>query len=434
MYFMRTIGKLAALGLFFTVTSASFAGTPFQKALAAVAIARTALEIADERPQLPDTGKSHGSLPARDNPVEVPDKTTRRQTHSPDSLPQDAAFPGKDAHTILAAALAMRSIQIEPAKADVISDVLPAQLVVQKWERGCPACYRLERDLKDVLIPLQWKIGDGLENQIQLTRIPMTETAPQILLYQSGELIKTWSGYQDPGMLSRELRAAWDSSPDRSSSAVACGSAGSIQAAVQIRQLLAWWENHVGQGRQAHFHWARTGAESFPLLAKGDWSVKALFGEAGRIAISAPGVARLPIDSLGFAYRIIGPDVEFDADPVVIPGLAARLGPSVSSEVANATPVQFVDPLTAWSIFSMLRDIWSLLHPTCDLQLGGTVSAGAVLADGKLAIDFKDCPSIKLVALFTFQLKVQRIEITESSVRLVFSGSRLVKERTFQVR
>lgn len=374
------------------------AGTPSETARAAVAVARAALEIADERPQLPDSGKARaGSVTSASTTVSQP-------------------------------------MRIVMAKTDVISDVLPAQLVVSGWEQGCPACLRQEREIRRVLSPLHWTIGHKSADQIQFVTSPTTEAAPRIRLYQNGVEIKEWLGYQDPAMLSRELRAAWDAAIDRLDNAQIAGSAGEIHASSQIRRAITWWKAQVGDGRRANFHWDRTGAASFPLLAKGDWSAKALFGEAGRMELSAPGALKLPIDAIGFGYRIVGPDFVFDADPVTISGLAARLGPSHSAQTFGVTPAQFVDPLTAWSIVSMLREIWQLLHPTCDLQLGGSVSGSAMLSDEMLAIDFKDCPSIRLVALFTFQLQVKRVEVTESTVRLLFSGSRIVKERTFQVR
>ena len=86
-----------------------------------------------------------------------------------------------------------------------------------------------------------------------------------------------------------------------------------------------------------------------------------------------------------------------------------------------------------WTITTVVRDIFALLNPTCDLQLGGNVAATGVLKSDTLTVEFQQCPSVKLVALFTFQLAIKRVEITEHSIRVVFSGSRLVKERTFQV-
>ena len=86
------------------------------------------------------------------------------------------------------------------------------------------------------------------------------------------------------------------------------------------------------------------------------------------------------------------------------------------------------------TIVSVIRGVWSILNPSADLQLGGNVSATAVLTGDTLAIDFQQCPSVRLVALFTFQLGVKRVEITDSTVRVLFSGSRFIKERTFTVR
>lgn len=217
--------------------------------------------------------------------------------------------------------------------------------------------------------------------------------------------------------------------PKVESGYAATGPAGSIHASGQIKQAFTWWKQYIGD-KKATFRWDRTGAQTFPLLAKGDWSAKALFGEYGRFQLAAPGITSLPVDSIGFGYKVNGHDMVFDLDPITLAGLADRLGPQ---QAVGASPVGCIDPLTAWTVLSIVRDIWSLLHPSADLQLGGNVSASAAMVGDTLAIDFSECPSVKLTMLFTFMLKVNRVEISESKVRLVFSGSRWIRERTFAV-
>ena len=68
-----------------------------------------------------------------------------------------------------------------------------------------------------------------------------------------------------------------------------------------------------------------------------------------------------------------------------------------------------------------------------DLLLGGNVSASAVLLGETITVDFQQCPSVKLVALFTFHLSVKQVVITEENVHVEFGGSRLVKSRDFAV-
>ena len=159
----------------------------------------------------------------------------------------------------------------------------------------------------------------------------------------------------------------------------------------------------------------------------------AVFGKFGHVQMSANGAAKLPIQSLGFGYKVDGDDITIDADPVTLKGLGATLNPTIKHSLQVGAPSE-IGPGTVLTIVSVIRGVWSLLNPTADLQLGGNVSATAVLTGDTLAVDFQQCPSIKLVALFTFQLRVERVEITETSLRVLFGGSRLVKERTFAVK
>lgn len=382
-----------------------------RRGTAAVALARAALTIVDERPVLPDVRPlKEIAADLRLDPAIV----------DPPNSPM--------------------SIEFTPATR--FDNELPAQLVVGHWVSGCPAGERQERDIRRILTPLGWKMGHAATDQIQFVAIPQNEACPQLTLYQNGLILRSWQGYQDPALLSRELRRAWDTASTSQQHVATTGSAGIIRARSQIHHAFVWWRETLGEGTKASLCWDRTGAQTFPLLARGDWSAEALFGRSGRIEVSLTDARAIPINSIGFAYRVLQEDISIDIDPILLKGLASHFGPGIpvtdppqqAFSDSRETLVPQIGPMTIWTIASMIRDLFKLLHPTCDLQLGGNISATCELMGDVLAVDFQQAPSIKLVALFTFQLSVERIEITEQSVRLKFGGSRLVKERTFDVK
>lgn len=211
------------------------------------------------------------------------------------------------------------------------------------------------------------------------------------------------------------------------------GAAAVLRGKRQVVAALEWIRQHVGEGVPITFAWDRTGAQTFPLLSDQDFSAIALLGTSGHLSLSAPG-CRLPIDHVGFGYRVSGDDLILDADPVTLEGLASRLSPTSLGSLTSNQRVGFLDPLTIWSIFSVLKTVWALLHPQADLTLGGNVSATAILQGETLAIDFQQMPSIRLVMLFTFHLAVRRLELSPDQCRILFSGSRLVRERTILIR
>ncbi|WP_397568444.1 hypothetical protein [Schlesneria sp. T3-172] len=232
-----------------------------------------------------------------------------------------------------------------------------------------------------------------------------------------------------------ELEAILEKHSGEASQAVAAvsGSAGAIHAKDHVRAVLAWWRANIGEGVKAEMRWDRSGAQSFPLLAKADWSPVAVFGKYGHMDLSAKGAVGLPVDAIGFGYRVDGDDITIDADPLTLKGLGQAFNPAAKQSLTTG-PSQ-IGPGAVLTIVSVVRGLWSLLNPSADLQLGGNVSATAALTGDTLAIDFQQCPSVKLVALFTFQLRVDRVEIVEDKqVRVVFGGSRLIKERTFSLK
>ena len=215
----------------------------------------------------------------------------------------------------------------------------------------------------------------------------------------------------------------------------ASDASGSIEARDQIVAAISWISANIGENVPMRFEWSRTGASEFPLISKGDWSAIALFGKYGRFQLSAAN-SPLPVESVGFNYKVEGDDVILDADPVRFKGLASFLNPQASQAIGEE-PSGF-DPITiAWSVFSILSMIWSILHPRLDLLLGGDVSCEATLHDGMLDVKFEQMPSVRLTVWVTMMLGVRGCEISPDSVKLLFKGEGLiagmVKERTFQV-
>ncbi len=454
------------------------AGNTKHKAAAAVAVARAQVDVANAKPRLPDEGRKYRAqleemsaeveaLKASNESLRLAEERTKSDSadellklreqldtvqkassrESNEFESEREQYESKILHlqenwaprppTLIepvAARPLVSSMAVQFSQSEVISETLPAQLVIGCWPGGtCPAGEHLRKRLIESLTPLGWQIGFKVDDQIRFVEISEQIPCPQVTLYQNGKSIQTWEGFQEPSVLSFALRKAWDSSNAPSRVVAAAGAAGTISGRAQIRQMLDWFNTYVGENVRAEVRWDRSGAQSFPLLAKGDWSVLALFGKYGHIQMSAVGAKNLPLESIGFGYSIDGDDVSFDLDRITLAGLATKLGPGPEHSIASAGPAPQVSIMTLSTIVWIIRDIWCLLHPTCDLQLGGNVSATAVLAGSALTIDFQQMPSIKLVALFTFQLGVQRVVITESNVHVDFTGSRLVKSRDFRV-
>ena len=418
--------------------------TQQRKAMAAIAVAAAALQIADERALLPNRGSQQTRFPETPLPDHPPigDHVGGVHVGGDHAVADPVADRVEEGVGDRLRVKRAGPMQIEFLPSPPVSDTLSAQLVVAHWRQGCAAGDRQERDLLRVLGPLGWRMGHSETDQIRFVPLPQHEPCPQLTLYQNGAILRSWNSYQNPAFLSQELRRAWDTAPTSPHHGVTAGSAGAIHARTQIDSAITWWRQTLGEGSRVSVRWDRTGAQTFPLLARGNWSAVALFGQSGRVEVSWGGHTSLPINSLSFAYRVAGEDLSFDFDPILVQGWAHRLTPSVRTRenLAVSRPdsgepqPSRLGLITIWTITSVVRELVSLLNPTCDLQLGGNLSATAALQGDQLAIDFQQPPSIKLVALFTFQLAVQRVEISTESVRLIFTGSRLVKERTFVVK
>ena len=302
-----------------------------------------------------------------------------------------------------------------------VTSVIRCTVHIATW---CIPCHRQREENGD---------GDDRISFVYTTDPGPVDTIPCTTYVDARGVTRYMTGFMTTDQIWHKIQRN-DPPTSFSESYSSTGPAGSIHASSEISQAMQFFREHIGENVKASLSWDRTGAQKFPLLAKGDWSTVALFGRSGRFELSAVGAKSLPVDSAAISYRVIGDDIQITLDPVLLKGLALRLGPVNGQQSAMSSPVpSTISPATILRILQVARGIWSLLHPTCDLQLGGNVSATAILSGDMLTIDFQKCPSIKLVALFTFQLSVKRVEITERNVHVEFGGSRMIKSRDFKV-
>ncbi len=208
---------------------------------------------------------------------------------------------------------------------------------------------------------------------------------------------------------------------------------GAIQCKSQVDQLFNWWLNYLDKGTEATVAWDRTGLQVFPIIGgDADYSLEALFGRSGHMGFKIKGESKLPIESMGFGYRITGDDVTFDADPITI-----KL-PKQSIIDESEYPKGFVDPLTLWTIVSVVKSIWALAHPTADLYVSGNITATGVLSgdvgEEVLSVKFTQMPTVRIVMLFSFKLGVREVQITREHIKLMFTGSNWITEKTFDIR
>lgn len=205
------------------------------------------------------------------------------------------------------------------------------------------------------------------------------------------------------------------------------GFAGTIHGKARIQQVLNWWREHIGD-RKAEFRWSRNGAQAIPILRakSSDWSVANIYGTDGEFSLKCDG-ASLPVTEARIGYRVRNGDVELTTF-THLPASLFELNPPASA--IGAEPVG-MDPLTILTVLQVLRGVWSLLHPSCDLVLPGSITATGQLVGDELVVDTVG-PSLRIVALFTFTPRLDQVRISEQRVRLNFSGS-IVKSREFVV-
>lgn len=186
----------------------------------------------------------------------------------------------------------------------------------------------------------------------------------------------------------------------------------------------------IGEGVEMRMSWDRTGKQEFPIPLNGEppkHDAADIFGLSGRFDLSAKGAIGIPVDALGFGYRVIGEDISIDGDPIVFKGLAAKLS---SNDHAAGAAAPGIEPITMiWTAFNIVRMIIGILNPKLSVLLGGNVSCTAVLNGDVLTIKFSQCPSVKLVAFWTFSMEVTAVEINLEKAVASLHGEGLIASR-----
>lgn len=215
-------------------------------------------------------------------------------------------------------------------------------------------------------------------------------------------------------------------------------SMGAINCKPYIDDLFEWHTKYVPMGCKGTFEWDRSGNQSFNLYGgtKTKLTVATVFGNAGqlRLAINYPPNFQgemLNIRELGLHYTVVDGNVKLDLDSITIYGLEEEL----NSRLNNAEqPKQFA-LMTLWTIISVIRDIWLVMHPTADLTVGGSLSASTQLIDqDTIQIDCGAAIRLKITILMKFDLAVKQITITKQHITVHFDGSRLIKQYTFDIK
>lgn len=205
------------------------------------------------------------------------------------------------------------------------------------------------------------------------------------------------------------------------------GAAGVIRGGRLVCLALDWWATHIGEGVRVSGSWSRNGGQMLPLARLGRWKGQEIYGTHGEFEINADG-SKLPVKTAVMGYKLVGDRIRLTASTELDAGI---LGIDTDPQtVASSQPVG-VSPML---ILSVLSTVWQLLHPQADLQLPGHITCDAVMTDGVVTVTFGSRPSVRIVMLFTFQLGVQSVVISRESVVIKFSGSRWVRERTFEVK
>lgn len=400
-----------------SLAAASPAASPRENALAAVAVARARVKLAAKKAELDDS----------------PEHFIRSFT----STGQEdlSAIECNNASLADREPLSQIRLEISAAAVPVGVPVPRAQLIVESID-GCRPCLRLKQEIRDILGPKGWTIGEDEAAQIRFHQGTEDSTYPRISLLQNGELIDRWYGYQDPGFLSQRLRQSWESAREPVQGITSAGSAGTIHGRRQIRQGIDHLRKYVGDGHTVTVIWERSEAR-LNLLAGLNWETKDLWGMSGRIQLDAPTAIQLPVRSFSTGYQIVGRDVKLTPEPFVLIGLAELMGPKTNRVRASMPqPAQIAildDSLLLYSVAQMLQAVFDLLHPSADFVIPDQLIATMTLTDDSIIVDFEKSPSVCLKWLFTFNLAVKRVEVSESNAHVDFTGSRIIKSRDFRV-
>lgn len=416
--------RIVAMLLFLSVFSFAAevqAGTARQKAAADVAVAIAVVQVANDHAELPDTTRQAGGLPT---PIEKSEEPAV-------STPIESVY--RRVETQISDVAARPKIEFNPNAA--FTDMRhPVTVYTAESEHGdgwCPVCNSLKKTWGDgndelrIEYSKQSLIGIGIYPQI---RFADSSGVMQMTVGRNGK-------HKVPGSLD-ELTAIVKRvcGPVDHPAQAAYGSAGTIRAKQKIVESLKIVETTIGECNVMSFSWECSREGVLNLLAMQDWKEDDILGSEGRLSFSCPDAINLPVKEFAAGYRKRGADGIISPEPFAFPNLYGFMHPPKSFCAQPAQLIGIDDTLLIYNVICMVRDIFSLLRPSCDLALPAEITGEAILDHGVLKVTFSKPPVVRLKALFTFNLAVKEVYLSADKVHLEFSGSRWIKSREFDVR
>jgi hypothetical protein len=178
-----------------------------------------------------------------------------------------------------------------------------------------------------------------------------------------------------------------------------------------VESVLNSVRQYFPDGSNIKIGWQRVGGKS-ALLVSGSHELVDILGSSGRIDMQAEGSGNLPLNKLGFGYRIQAGKIAIKLDEVefALPG-----GDTVSSSVEVGNPL-----LIAWTILGAIKNVYDVFHPTIDLYLAENIALTATIGE-TCSIRFdRGEPAIR--AHWAFFMGLLRVEYSRPLTGLTISS------------
>lgn len=203
---------------------------------------------------------------------------------------------------------------------------------------------------------------------------------------------------------------------------------GELAGNAAVESAFSAIRRYVGDDVKMRLSWDRTGIQEFAIPLNGSpprYATKDLFGAFGRFRLSADSVTNLPVDSIGFAYKVNGDDIVIEADELTFRGLASQIeNPAPSGSPFGIEPISLI-----MAAFTVVRMIIGIMNPKVSLMLGGNVTCEATLNGDAMTVVFTQCPSVKVVAFWELTLEVAKAVITSDKATLTLRGEGFIAAR-----
>lgn len=289
----------------------------------------------------------------------------------------------------------------------------------QAWKKAPPG--EVEKKFVDIEKPRPEDFTKA-EWDVVLSRSPLVPTAffkdrnGTLRFFEAGKRFSDW-----------QLNWSMDKADEETSKQpVASATMGTIDASESVKRIMNEWEQKLGDGTSLQITYDRSGAQVGHIMGGTFPSLKQLAGNLGRITADTD--APLAIKNISVGYRVFtdaaGKEtVRFDIDPLTF-NVESKDKVSGSGGEVGIIPI--------FTIIQAASGIWQLFHPVCTVDMPGTMRLKATLSHRVITVDLETMPSIHFTAWFiNINPKLRRVEISEDSARLLFSGS-MIKERTFK--